>query len=212
MLQDLHWHRAVISEDGAYCSFLDSGVPKANPTSYLTVVIYHGAVGNAGLSLPFLPFNINKRTDETYATAGTYVKVLNLAKSSGSNIRVLAVNRRDYFGCTSYTNEQVSDLHEGRKDALKLFAEDVANFLAWVIDNLDPCLPYSKLVFENDQNGVTTAKSGSGGIALMGTSIGTATTLSLLGQPGAVSNERYDKIGRYLRKVLIYGEPNPLPI
>jgi hypothetical protein len=68
----------------------------------------------------------------------------------------------------------------------------VANFLLWLIQthNIPP--------IGGDHR--------SGGLVVMGWSLGNVTSLALLGQPDGVPIEAYQKLKDYLKKVIIYGQ------
>jgi pimeloyl-ACP methyl ester carboxylesterase len=107
------------------------------------------------------------------------------------HIRIVRVNRRGYCGSTNYTEAELADLNTGRKEFLERIGFDMANFLTWFVDTHH--IPKSS------------ADGRCGGIVLMGWSIGTATALTLLGQPDSLPKEAAIKIEPYLRTVIIYG-------
>ncbi|KAK0223339.1 hypothetical protein IW262DRAFT_1447328 [Armillaria fumosa] len=162
--------KACIDTKGTEYSFTDNG-PVAGSSDYTTLVIYHGTLFN-GESLR---------------------KLFPLLNMTLKNTCLIIVSRRSYGRSTKHTEAEIAKLAQGSSEFLEVLAQDVANFLTWIIDNLD----------------VPKADAGrkSGGLAIMGWSATTSTTLALLGQPQAIRKESYDKIGLYLRKLIIYDSP-----
>ncbi|KAF7294194.1 AB hydrolase-1 domain-containing protein [Mycena chlorophos] len=99
-----------------------------------------------------------------------------------NNLRTIFVNRRDYKGSTPYSDGEVADIQAGNETAYGL---DVARVLGHFIDA-----------------GVV----GSGGILVMGWSLGNLWTLSFLGNPGVIPRDLYEKIQPHLRSVIVYGQ------
>ncbi|KAF9030950.1 alpha/beta-hydrolase [Hymenopellis radicata] len=99
-------------------------------------------------------------------------------------IRVINVSRRGYGETFEHSASDIANLAEGRDEFLKVLARDVANLLIWVLDNLGPFEEHS--------------------LSMLSWSMGTSTTLSLLGQRDIVSPETYARIGRYLEKLVLH--------
>ncbi|KAK0469656.1 uncharacterized protein EV420DRAFT_55064 [Desarmillaria tabescens] len=161
---------ACIDTKGTEYSFTDSG-PVVGSSDYTTLVIYHGTLFNGE----------------------SFRKLFPLLDTTLENIRLIIISRRSYRGTTKHTDAEIASLAQGSTEFLEVLAQDVANFLIWVINNLD--IPK------------VGADRKSGGLAIMGWSAATSTTLALLGQPQAIPRESYDKIEPYLRKLIIYDSP-----
>lgn len=122
--------------------------------------------------------------------ADTFHRLLPLVGTH--NIRLVILNRRDYRGTSEHTDKEVDDALHGRRAFLEVLALDVAHFLAWTIDNLG--------VTKISEDGKL------GGLAIMGWSMGSATTLSVLGNPAVIPLDVVAKLEPYFRKLVIYGE------
>ncbi|KAK0452325.1 hypothetical protein EV421DRAFT_1768341 [Armillaria borealis] len=159
---------APVDSTGGRLFFQDSG-PVPESTTYTTLVIYHG----------------------TALTGESFRKVLPLFPRH--NIRAVVVNRRHYPGSARFQEAQLDDLRHGREGYLHVVAQDVANFLAWFIDN-EHVTPRSR-------------DNKSGGLAILGWSSGGPVILSLFGQPDVIPKRLYAKIEPYLRAAIIYDSP-----
>ncbi|KAF8574342.1 hypothetical protein K439DRAFT_1642278 [Ramaria rubella] len=169
--------------------YQDSGVPLLHDaqTPYTTLVAVHGLMYNCHL----------------------YDRILSLARSS--HIRLVTPNRRGYAGSTPFSPEETSFLIPGpdvsdasltthyeafcQKRALEL-----ARFLVWFIDteNIPPC---------SDSAAERGLGRASGGISLMGWSLGNLTTLPLLAFADTFEADLVGKLEGYLRKVVIHDIP-----
>ena len=111
------------------------------------------------------------------------------------NIRVIAFNRRDYRGSTPYNQEELDALKGDNKRNHASFLRnrglEVADLLVWIIDELK--IP-------------TISRDGlSGGLALLGWSLGNITTLSFLGNFTSFPERIKQKLDLYLKHFFIYG-------
>lgn len=124
-----------------------------------------------------------------HAGTDTFYKLIPLA--SADNTRLIIVDRREYKGSTKYTDADIDDLHAGRSIFMERIGQEIANFLLWIVDT---------------QN---TPRSGpgrrSGGLVVLGWSLGNATTLAFLGQTDAIPRASYGKLEPYLRHFILYG-------
>lgn len=125
--------------------------------------------------------------------ADIFSKILPLGAEK--NIRIVAVNRREYPGSSKYTEEDLADLHAGRVEFLHQRGHEVGNFLAWFAE--------SHAIPRISNNGK------SGGFAVLGWSIGTNALLSLLAFPAAIPAELNIQLKLYLRKLILYGADFP---
>lgn len=118
-----------------------------------------------------------------------------LPLKSKHNIRVVALNRRDYVGSTLFTPEELKDAfgtdEKKHKDFLKARGLEIAKFLVWVIDELKipPRTP-----------------KGSGGLALLGWSLGNITTIAFLSNLKSYPREILEKLRPYFSTFFIYGK------
>lgn len=119
----------------------------------------------------------------------TFHKLFSLA--AASNVRVVALNRRDYAGSTKYTDDNLKDLNAGDKAFMERLGLEVAHFLLWFAEKHN--IPK------------ISADRKSGGFAVMGWSMGNATPMALLGYPDVVGKQNYEKLEPYFRKLVLYG-------
>ncbi|TFK73220.1 alpha/beta-hydrolase [Pluteus cervinus] len=120
----------------------------------------------------------------------TFKKLLPLAPAS--NIRLVTVNRRNYPGSSPFTPADITNL--ATKAGLDQMATDVAGFLTWFVDHND--IPRAS------------ADGKSGGLAVLGWSMGSCSLVAFLGQPDVVGAQTYTKLEPYLRKAIIYDSPS----
>lgn len=143
----------------------------------------------------------------------TFSRLLPLA--TASHVRLVVLSRRGYSGSTAYSMEEISDLDPAvtydRGDScvemtpandqlsghfstfMKQRAAEMAQFLAWFIDN-EQIPPRS-----TDTGGVH------GGISLLGWSLGNTTSLSLLAYADTLDPVLVKKLEGYLRKIVVFG-------
>ncbi|KAJ3913686.1 hypothetical protein F5877DRAFT_83554 [Lentinula edodes] len=108
-------------------------------------------------------------------------------------MRIVLITRRDYRGSSPYTNEDLALLNAGKQQFLEDIGKELAHFLAWFAEHHNLPKPSSG--------------HQSGGIALMGWSMGNHVIMSLLGQPHAIEKESYMVLSTYLRHILVYDPP-----
>jgi hypothetical protein len=108
------------------------------------------------------------------------------------------VTRRDYDshdaidspGSTPHTDDELEDIKAGRDIFLQRLALEVANFLIWFAET------HKIPAISDDRK--------SGGISVMGWSIGTLSPMALLGHPHIILKESQQKLASYLRQVILY--------
>ncbi|GJJ12674.1 hypothetical protein Clacol_006918 [Clathrus columnatus] len=168
-----------IDDAGTKLAYLDSGIPKLIDRPYTTLVIVHGFVFNNHIFHKLLPI----------ATA--------------SHIRLILVNRRGYHGSTPLADSDTdtSTLSESDKldfytNYLQIRAKELSTFLVKLIEN------------ENLPPKVETPGRASGGINLIGWSLGNVTTLSVLAFANTLDPGMVHKLDEYLRTFVIYDAPH----
>ncbi|KAJ6467926.1 Alpha/Beta hydrolase protein [Mycena sanguinolenta] len=153
--------------DGVNILYTDSGAP---PTQdYTTLVVLHGT-GFNGFSLASLHKHAHQR-----------------------NLRTILCNRREYYGSSPHTDEEIAELHAGNKD----FQDRLALQTAWLIAHL----------LEHQHTPRPTDDGNKGGVVLMGWSYGGASALALLSDSTAIPGELYQTIEPYLRSLVLYDPP-----
>ncbi|KIY44519.1 hypothetical protein FISHEDRAFT_25621, partial [Fistulina hepatica ATCC 64428] len=109
------------------------------------------------------------------------------------NIRLVVVNRKEYPGSSKYTDDEIEDLHACRQVFLQRLGTEVADFLVWFISAHD--IPRIGL------------HQKSGGIAVVGWSMGAATILPLLAYPELVPAGIRAKLSPYIKDYILYDPP-----
>ncbi|KIY73539.1 hypothetical protein CYLTODRAFT_416917 [Cylindrobasidium torrendii FP15055 ss-10] len=111
-----------------------------------------------------------------------------------SNIRLVLINRRHYPGSSRYTDKEIESLAAGEQGALELIAKDMAGFIRWFIENKN--IPKASADFSK------------GGIAVLGWSMGAATTLAPFAWPDAVGKETLSIMEPYVRRLILWEPPH----
>lgn len=142
---------------------------------------------------------MNNHTVDVITATENFARLFPLANER--NLRIIALNRRDYKGSTLYSPEELSalpSLRTGGKDAEKAQAGfltdrgfEIARFLARMIKDKD--------IPKISDNGVH------GGIVLVGWSLGAITTLAFLANMSTYPYEIRELLSSHLRALLVYG-------
>ncbi|KAH8114769.1 Alpha/Beta hydrolase protein [Phellopilus nigrolimitatus] len=162
---------AEIDRDGTQFAYIDSGAPQSD--TYTTVICVHGYTFNA----------LN------------FARLLPLAHKH--DLRIIALNRRDYAGSTPFSDTELDVLNgkdvRAHRDFLRQRGLEIAHFLVWVIS----------------ENNIPRISGGtSGGLALLGWSLGNVTTLSFLTHLDSYPREIIAALEPYLKTFFIYDVPN----
>ncbi|KAF9072658.1 hypothetical protein BDP27DRAFT_1217333 [Rhodocollybia butyracea] len=110
-----------------------------------------------------------------------------------NNIRSVAWNRRDYRGSSELTDADLEDLRLGRKDFLDGRAVQMAQFLVLFIEKEH----IIKVNFEEN----------TGGIALMGWSMGVASVMPFFSDPSLFGEETYNFLEPYIKNLILLDPP-----
>ncbi|KAL0566317.1 hypothetical protein V5O48_015701 [Marasmius crinis-equi] len=109
------------------------------------------------------------------------------------NMRAVALNRREYPGSTPYTPSELEELHQGRQSFLDQHALFVGRFLRNLIQ---------------EENIPQISRDGkSGGIAVMGWSMGCVTAMTLFSNPDVFDEGLYDLLQNYVKGLVLYDPP-----
>ncbi|KAJ8507959.1 hypothetical protein ONZ45_g9718 [Pleurotus djamor] len=112
---------------------------------------------------------------------------------AGKNrLRTVALNRRDYPGTTRYTDDELADLKLGQEAVLQRTSVQLAHFITEFINLNDIPLP---------------GGHGTGGVVVVGWSMGVASVLSLFAYPTALPPRCHDALTRYVRSLVLYDPP-----
>ena len=118
------------------------------------------------------------------------------------NLRVIALNRRDYVGSTLFSSSELEDLYSNDEAKHKEFLRDrgleIARFLVWVIENCN-IHPRATAVSDGKPRAY-------GGISVLGWSLGNITTIEFLSNLKTYPQEVIDKLQPYISTFFIYGK------
>ncbi|KAL5510980.1 hypothetical protein ACEPAG_3699 [Sanghuangporus baumii] len=173
---------ATIDDAGTQLAFIDSGAPPAE--TYTTLIIVHGHTYHAQNFSRLLPF------------------------AKQHNLRVIALNRRDYVGSTPYCESELAIINSNNDDAFPAFLRarglEIARFLVWVIRE------------KNIPRASSSADGREGGLAVLGWSLGNLITMAFMRYLKSYPSEVVEAIRPYLRTFYIYecgagtlGYPSP---
>lgn len=177
--------QAPVDNKGTEIFYTDSG-PVPGSTDYTTLVIYHGS---AFTGREFRS-SFDASTTSFISDLDTFHKLLPFGAKD--NIRLVIVNRREYAGSTKYTDDDLKDLNEGKVSFMEILAAEVAHLLVWFVETHN--IPKASVDHK------------SGGLSIMGWSMGNTTSMSVFGYPEAVGQEAYVKLEPYLRQFILYGK------
>jgi pimeloyl-ACP methyl ester carboxylesterase len=178
----------TIDSKGTQIYFTDTGAVR-DSSNYITVVCIHGSLFTGGLTIPTTPERHLAQSIDLAFFLGVFERILPLA--APNNLRLVVLNRRGYPGSTPYTAGEKDNLVHGRKLFLETLGLQVAQFLTAFLD----------------QNDIPRASPDgkSGGLALLGWSLGGLSVLTLLGQSDAIPKSYFTRLGPYLRTCLLLG-------
>ncbi|PCH43962.1 hypothetical protein WOLCODRAFT_75425 [Wolfiporia cocos MD-104 SS10] len=170
---------APINSKGEHLYFEDTGVPP-NAASYTTLVLIHGAAFHGGNAIfhPMYQFE------------------------NQGNIRFVTLNLRDYPGSTSTPLEVVTAALENKGGFFGTLMQerglDIAAFIEWLITTED--IPPKSVNYSD-------GKHVNGGISVLGWSAGSFLPISLLAHGSSLSRERQERLGAYLRSIILLDPP-----
>ncbi|KAL0563546.1 hypothetical protein V5O48_018520 [Marasmius crinis-equi] len=155
--------------------FTDSGAPP-DSTDYTTIVAVHG-FGFSGVCF-----------EKLQSQAHAY------------NLRVVALNRRDYAGSTPFSDDELDALKGGDDTRARGSIERLGLHIALFL---------RKFVEEEGVPSVTNAGNGRkrGGLAVMGWSMGALTAIAPFANPNALGEETYGVLKGYIRDLILYDPP-----
>ena len=173
--------------NGTELGYIDSGAP--GTSTYTTIFAIHGM---GYYSRKYTPATSPQTCMLTPRTA-VFEKVLE--KATSHNTRFVAITRRDYNGSTAYSTSDLSDLQNGPETAQTSFFQarglELATFIETFISKNDIPAPSS--------DGKT------GGIGVLGWSLGNTFTVSLLANIESYPNSTQTTLAKYLRAAIFQG-------
>jgi hypothetical protein len=181
-----------IDSKGTQIFFTDSGAVHGS-RNYTTIVCIHGYLFTGGSFTP-LSQDIVPHSLLTCHLPAIFEHILPLA--APNNIRLVVINRRGYPGSTPYTADEKDGQRSGRKLFLETMGLQVVQFLNAFLD----------------QNDIPRASSdgNSGGLALLGWSLGTFWALAPLGHSDAIPQSYLTRLEPYLKNCILLGMLSPI--
>ncbi|KAG6878224.1 hypothetical protein C0992_008439 [Termitomyces sp. T32_za158] len=110
------------------------------------------------------------------------------------NLRTVIWNRREYPGSTKYTDAEIQDLHHGRKVFLDRLAIQVGDFVRQFVEREG--IPK----ISEDRK--------TGGFAILGWSMGTATAMPLFSDKSLFSKKTYALLESYVKDLILDDPPH----
>ncbi|KAK1234684.1 hypothetical protein PQX77_002109 [Marasmius sp. AFHP31] len=152
--------------------FTDSGAPP-NSTDYTTLIAIHG-------------FGVPGATFEAIQ-----------AHAHPFNLRVIALNRRDYAGSSPVSDEELEALEGKDESRAREFFDNMGLHLALFI---------KKFIEEEGIPAILESENGRGrgGIAVMGWSLGTMTAVAPFGNPDIMREDVYQVLVKYVQGLILY--------
>lgn len=179
----------VVDDENNKLAYLDSGAPSSG-TGYITVFILHGMIFSARTSTSECAFD-----RLTTVLTDVFQKLLPLAPETG--LRVVAINRRDYPGSSTIPASEVSILQlatggdEQKAALLSKRGVEVSTFI-------------DRFIVQNDILPIS-ADGKTGGIAIVGWSLGVALALAAFANIDILPSETRARFATHLRSVILQG-------
>lgn len=188
--------------------YQDSHIPILKDKPYTTLVVFHGYGFNGRKYFPLVSATTNYKV-----CIDIFHRLLPIAASS--HIRLVVVNRRGYAGSTPFKPEDTDPFDpsgpelEGETGSAvprspRAMAELYTTFLqqrgAEVARFLQKFIKTEKIPPKSEEGGRAT-----GGISVLGWSLGNVVTLSMLAFANTYDPALMKQLEPYLRKVVIYG-------
>ncbi|OCH91229.1 hypothetical protein OBBRIDRAFT_775554 [Obba rivulosa] len=157
-------------DKGTVLYYEDTGAPEGSQ-KYTTLILVHGAMFHGAIFQRMFPH------------------------AAARNLRIVAVNKRDYAGSTPFTPQEQDALRgpvEEQRAVLEAMGLQLAHFIAWFIrkENIPPV---------SESSGMRT-----GGFALVGWSAGNMDTISLLANADKLSQATRELFETYFRTFVVY--------
>lgn len=103
----------------------------------------------------------------------------------------MTINRREYAGSTKYSDEDLKELNAGEKTFMERVGLETARFLLWFA--------------ETRQIPKISTDRKTGGLAVMGWSMGVPLSTAVLGYPEVIEEHLYTSLEPYFRRLILYG-------
>lgn len=175
-----------VDKNGTQLTYLDSGAPES--LDYITIFTVHGINFTAGT--PYSSFYILHSIEYF---KGIFQRVISIAPSF--NLRIVAINRRNYGGSTAFSKEEMSQLRGGTFEQRTSFCVDRGVEIMTFIDKF--VNKYNIPPLSSDRR--------SGGFALLGWSLGSQITCAAISHVDKLSEECQNRLGSRLRALVLHG-------
>ncbi|KAF9528296.1 Alpha/Beta hydrolase protein [Crepidotus variabilis] len=116
------------------------------------------------------------------------------------NLRTIAFQRPDYPGSTPFTDNEIAEIREGNEKYLANAQKMMVDFIRYVVKTLE-------IPVISNLGSVQKGEGISGGLVLVGWSLGAYIPLSVLADPKVVNPEMHGVLEKYLRSVIVYDSP-----
>ncbi|TFY61623.1 hypothetical protein EVJ58_g4397 [Rhodofomes roseus] len=181
----------VIANDIEF-HYTDSGVPPLQDVPYITLIAVHGMGYNNGAS-----HTLNCFLTMPSSMVGIFKRVQELAQDA--NLRIVAVNRRQYAGSTPVPDAESAVLVSGSD-------EQKAEFLA--ARGLELAQFAVTFIRKEGTPPISTDSKG-GGVALLGWSSGNTATLAMIANVDRLPSDMQSCLAVHLRALIMQGESLP---
>lgn len=105
------------------------------------------------------------------------------------NFRTIALQRRQYPGSTPFTDEELEEIATGSEKYIQKTRKTLIDFIQYVVETLH----------------VPAIQDSQGGLALVGWSMASSVSLTVLAGPEGLSSETNEMLKKNLRSIIIYG-------
>ncbi|KAH9937978.1 Alpha/Beta hydrolase protein [Amylocystis lapponica] len=170
---------APVDSNGTVLYYEETGAPKGSG-NYVTLFLVHGTMLHGAIFRPMFQY------------------------AASFNLRLVALNSRDYPGSTPYSPQELRDLKgspEVQRGEIQKRGLELAAFIHWFIDTEE--IPPVSLT---STPGVLT-----GGFSVLGWSAGNFHTLSMVGNANAIPEDTRSLFENYFRTLVIFDPAlNPL--
>jgi pimeloyl-ACP methyl ester carboxylesterase len=173
--------------DGNTITYMDSGAVEGCQ-QYTTIVMLHGTAFNSRMS----PTHRSDSFSDNSPCCPDVFEPLH-ALATQYHLRLFAVQRRGYSGSSNYSENELADLQSGNCAFLDRLTVLLGHLIYHLIKKYDLPKP--------------NAERTEGGVALLGWSIGCATSIPFLSDMNVFEPEQYELLRRYIIKLVLYGQP-----
>lgn len=180
-----HWRRGVskyivpssaspVDDKGTQLYYEDSGAPPGSET-YTTLVLVHGLIFHGGVFKPMFQY------------------------AAENNMRLVAINLRDYPGSTPFSPSELDALRSDKAGQATFISDrgmELSRFLEWFILGHD--LPPKALSHKSEA---------AGGLSILGWSLGSCSVMSMLASAHALPEASRKLLDMHLRSFIVYDPP-----